>query len=49
MPEKIRWTEHPDLSKPDLGMRRLENQKVIELYPGEPLSELGAFSLQKNE
>ena len=45
MPEQIRWTENPDLSRPDLGMSRLCNQKVTELYSGEPLPDRGAFSL----
>ena len=45
MPEQIRWTEQPDLAKPDLGMQRLTNQAVTELYTGEPLPEKGAFSL----
>ncbi len=45
MPDTIRWTENPDLSLPDLGMKRLINQQVTELYPGEPLPDRGAFSL----
>lgn len=45
MPEQIRWTEHIDLGRPDLGIRRLYDQRVTELYSGEPLSDRGAFSL----
>ncbi|HOU09979.1 MAG TPA: exo-alpha-sialidase [Clostridiales bacterium] len=45
MPGTIRWTETPDLSKADLGIPRLADQKITELYTGEPLPEKGAFSM----